>query len=520
MRGIDHSSTNASLPTTSLNKSRTSHRKKQQLQQRRLSVEEQQELFRHVMEVRRIRNIEIELLNVYEQQEQEQFVVEPILLQQQQQQYSSTNQISTKVTSLELAQNTGYGKNLQEFKTALILGQQAREQLITTNMGLVHYCINDILQHHTLRTITIDDLIQEGAIGLSRAVDRYNPSFYQQQQSSADAPSSSAITTTSSTPSSSSSSILTNAKFSTYAVYWIRAAILRTIRERDDIMRVPDHVTTAIRKISNVAHTFGISLDNTNKVHNDENVIPASFAGSKENDDDIESEVLSSSTYWLNNDNDPYQQENIKQMIVDQTGYTDQLVHNAMMVRNRRNKYGTTVLSFESWMQQGKHYETDIIPSQDQDSSSSYYEETSQNGSIEHIKQILSRFLRPKEMEALSWRYGLNDIQQHNTPITHRIGDSNPLAKRNYLAETEMELYGSTTTNAAPKNRNIPISPTLTNKPKDDIVKGKWGEAMSFYDVGKQMQISAEYGRRLCHGALHKLRCAVAEGRLEPAILM
>jgi DNA-directed RNA polymerase sigma subunit (sigma70/sigma32) len=51
------------------------------------------------------------------------------------------------------------------------------------------------------------------------------------------------------------------------------------------------------------------------------------------------------------------------------------------------------------------------------------------------------------------------------------------------------------------------------------VTKGKWGEAMSFVEVGKRMEISAEYGRRLTHAALEKLRRAADEGTLEPALL-
>ena len=142
-----------------------------------------------------------------------------------------------------------------------------------------------------------------------------------------------------------------------------------------------------------------------------------------------------------------------------------------------------------------------------QQSSSLTWDEPMPN--MEHMKQTLSRFLRPKEMEALSWRYGLND--NHDIE-SKNASTSNPLAKRDYLAAAEIELFGSTTTT------------TALTKPKStknqSIVKGKWGEAMSFNDVGKQMQVSAEYGRRLCHAALQKLRRAVDDGKLEPALLL
>ena len=49
--------------------------------------------------------------------------------------------------------------------------------------------------------------------------------------------------------------------------------------------------------------------------------------------------------------------------------------------------------------------------------------------------------------------------------------------------------------------------------------KGRWGEAMTFTEVGKRMEVSAEYTRKLCHRALNKLKEAAEDGRLEPALL-
>jgi DNA-directed RNA polymerase sigma subunit (sigma70/sigma32) len=79
-------------------------------------------------------------------------------------------------------------------------------------------------------------------------------------------------------------------------------------------------------------------------------------------------------------------------------------------------------------------------------------------------------------MEAISWRYGL---------VTQEAPS--------YLQQAEQVF--------------------------EDVTKGKWGEAMSFTEVGKQMSCSAEYGRKLCHKALEKLRQAAEAGTLEPALL-
>mmetsp|Transcript_28675 Transcript_28675/g.29007 ORF Transcript_28675/g.29007 Transcript_28675/m.29007 type:complete len:97 (-) Transcript_28675:258-548(-) len=49
---------------------------------------------------------------------------------------------------------------------------------------------------------------------------------------------------------------------------------------------------------------------------------------------------------------------------------------------------------------------------------------------------------------------------------------------------------------------------------------GRWGEAMSFQEIGKHMAISAEYGRRLTAAALEKLQRAAEDGQLEPDLLL
>ena len=119
--------------------------------------------------------------------------------------------------------------------------------------------------------------------------------------------------------------------------------------------------------------------------------------------------------------------------------------------------------------------QVDMEPMAMTNTATSTPEEKSQEK--EKVRLTLSRFLRPKEMEALSWRYGLVE-----TP--------------NYLQQAEQRIFGD-----------------------DQVTKGKWGEAMSFTEVGKHMSCSAEYGRKLCHKALDKLRQAAEAGSLEPAFL-
>ena len=344
--------------------------------------EEQRDLLRQVVERRRLQNLQ-----------------------------DQTKASTTTTSTLQLAQAAGYGHDLQAYQAALDDGCAAREALVTRNMGLVYYCVNEIVGKRTLQSLSREDLVQEGAIGLARAVDRWDPAI--------------------------------GGKFSTYAVYWVRAAILRGIAERDDLMRVPEHVSAVVHKVTRAAATLGLNIDG-------DNFLTAVYSSSKE-------------ASW--------KEAKAAKLLAEQAGVTPAQLAQALQVRKRRNK---GVTSFETWMQKG----------QDLGSDTSVTADTVSDGtaSKEVLRQELSRFLRPREMEALSWRYGL---------VTS--SEAKPAARpQNYLARAEEEIFGS---------------------------GGRWGEAMSFVEVGKRMHVSAEYGRRLCHAALAKLKQAAEDGNLSPSLL-
>ena len=330
------------------------------------------------------------------------------------------------------AKAAGYGNEIFAYEDAIAEGQLAREALVTRNMGLVHYSVNQILgskknqgDNNRLNSLSREDLIQEGAIGLARAVDKWNPSI--------------------------------GGRFSTYAMYWIRAAVFRCIAERDDVVRVPDHVSRAIYQINKAAKKLGMDIDA-----------------------DVD-EMTSSN----------WKTAMKAKQIAEEAGLTDKQMYQAMKARSRR--YSGGYIPFESWMQQGKDLVNDIptLNGEEEDSNE-------MSNQRELLRSTLSQFLRPKEMEALSWRYGLvSDGDNDGSNM-----DAPPTKKRDYVAEAEEELFG--------KPQSAQIQP----------VKGKSGEAMSFPEVGKRMKVSAEYTRRLCHAAVAKLQRAAEEGRLEPALLL
>ncbi len=101
-----------------------------------------------------------------------------------------------------------------ELARAARLGDgSARKRLIEANMRLV---IN-IAKGYNCRYIPLEDLIQEGAIGLMQATERFDPDK--------------------------------GFRFSTYATHWIRQAIGRAIDNKGKSIRLPAHISQSIRKI-------------------------------------------------------------------------------------------------------------------------------------------------------------------------------------------------------------------------------------------------------------------------------
>ena len=339
-------------------------------------------------------------------------------------------------TSWQLARLAGYGDDWEAYEQAWRDGYAAREALVTRNMGLVYYCVNEIMGKRggpsSLQSLSREDLVQEGAIGLARAVDKWNPAI--------------------------------GGKFSTYAVYWVRAAILRGIAERDDLVRVPSHVLTAVSKMSKAAAQLGINIDG-------DNLLSSVYSSSKE-------------ASW--------KEAKAAKMLAERAGLTEAQLAQAIKVRERRNQ---GVASFETWMQKGQDLRSDTATVIGESSAAST---ATTSANKEFLRQELSRFLRPREMEALSWRYGLLTEGSEPKVSENRSTPTINNAKKNYLARAEKELFGK--------------SPSMTSG-------GRWGEAMSFTEVGQRMQVSAEYGRRLCHAALMKLRRAAEDGNLSPSLL-
>ena len=117
-----------------------------------------------------------------------------------------------------LSKNGHDAKKRARFRREIKAGYAARERLIMANTRLVI----SVAKKYQGQGVPFHDLIQEGNLGLMRAVDKFDPGL--------------------------------GYKFSTYATWWIRQAVTRALADQGRTIRLPVHMGESIRKLSRTAY--------------------------------------------------------------------------------------------------------------------------------------------------------------------------------------------------------------------------------------------------------------------------
>lgn len=113
----------------------------------------------------------------------------------------------------------------RQMEAAVREGQHAKDHMIRANLRLVV----SIAKRHAHRGVPLLDVIQEGNLGLIRAVEKFDHTK--------------------------------GFKFSTYATWWIRQAIERGVAQHARTVRLPMHVVEELHKLAKVERQLQLRLD-------------------------------------------------------------------------------------------------------------------------------------------------------------------------------------------------------------------------------------------------------------------
>lgn len=179
---------------------------------RRFTKEQEIELTTAVQKYKLVKDIQQDLISKYHDQNHLSYIPNPMY------KYSSDQDPEEHPTQQEWAD--ACNMDLQELHQVLERGREARAELVAANAGLVlqaarkyDYELKKSIQSQGSQGVgtilTLNDLVQEGNMGIMEAAERFEKDK--------------------------------GARFSTYAGFWVKQRIIRAITENSRVIRLPAH---------------------------------------------------------------------------------------------------------------------------------------------------------------------------------------------------------------------------------------------------------------------------------------
>lgn len=131
---------------------------------------------------------------------------------------SLQSQFNREPTLLEWAEAVGL--SCRVLQTQLHSGNRCREKLICANFRMVVH----IAKHYQGRGLSLQDLMQEGSLGLMKSVAKFKPQA--------------------------------GCRFATYAYWWIRQSVRKAVFQHSRTIRLPDNVYALLGKITEAKRSF------------------------------------------------------------------------------------------------------------------------------------------------------------------------------------------------------------------------------------------------------------------------
>lgn len=140
-------------------------------------------------------------------------------------QHDMQQRLGRRPSMLELSESLGV--SLADTQRHIMTGMAAKNTLVSANLRLVTSVANKLIKSKsgsTSQGLTIDDMIQEGSVGLIRAAEKFDATR--------------------------------GYKFSTYATWWIRAYVMRSITNQGRCIKVPSSIVDEYARIRRMFETL------------------------------------------------------------------------------------------------------------------------------------------------------------------------------------------------------------------------------------------------------------------------